>query len=83
MDGNEARFVGHRKIDHFCQSGYGEKATLEKIIEAIADCKAVLVLKIGESPKEKLQQAGIQTVEAYDVIEKVALEFYEQWNKDC
>ena len=83
VDGNEARFVGHRKIDHFCQSGYGEKASLENIIEAIADCKAVLVSKIGESPKEKLQQAGIQTVEAYDVIEKVALEFYEQWNKDC
>jgi len=81
VDGNEARFVGHRKIDHFCQSGYGEKATLEKIIEVIADCKAVLVSKMGESPKEKLQQAGIQTVEAYDVIEKVALEFYEQWVK--
>ncbi len=83
VDGNGSRFVGHRKIDHFCQGGYGEKATLENIINAIADCKAVFVSKIGESPKEKLHKAGIQTVEAYDVIEKVASEFYEQWNKDC
>jgi nitrogen fixation protein NifB len=81
VDANEARFVSHRKIDHFCQSGYGEEGTLEKIIEAIADCKAVLVSKIGDSPKTKLQKAGIQTVESYDVIEKVALEFYQQWNK--
>lgn len=82
VDGNEARFVSHRKIDHFCQGGYGEDATLDKIIEAIADCKAVLVSKIGECPKTKLQEVGIQTVESYDVIEKVALEFYQQWNKE-
>jgi nitrogen fixation protein NifB len=81
VDGNEVRFIGHRKIDHYCQGGYGETATLEHIMKAIADCKAVLVSKIGECPKETLHNAGIQTVEAYDVIEKVALEFYEQWVK--
>lgn len=82
VDGNEARFVSHRKIDLYCQGGYGEEASLENIIQAIADCKAVLVAKIGDCPKEKLHKAGIQTVEAYDAIEKVALEFYEQWNKE-
>jgi nitrogen fixation protein NifB len=79
VDGKEVHFVAHRKIDHYCQGGYGEQATLENIIEAIADCKAVLVAKIGDCPKEKLHAAGIETVESYDVIEKVALEFYEQW----
>ena len=44
--------------------------------------KAVLSSKIGNSPQEKLREAGIQTVEAYDVIEKVALEFYEQYVKE-
>jgi nitrogen fixation protein NifB len=82
VDGSEVHFVGHRKIDHYCQGGFGEEATLENIIQAIADCKAVLVSKIGECPKTELHTAGIQTVEAYDVIEKVALEFYEQWNKE-
>jgi nitrogen fixation protein NifB len=82
VDGNEVHFIGHRKIDHYCQGGYGEKATLEHIIQAIADCKAVLVSKIGECPKEKLHASGIQTVETYDVIEKVALEFYSQFIKE-
>ncbi|MEA5507423.1 nitrogenase cofactor biosynthesis protein NifB [Halotia wernerae UHCC 0503] len=79
VDGNEVRFVSHRKIDQYCQGGYGEEATFEHIMKAIADCKAVLVSKIGNCPQEKLQEVGIQTVEAYDVIEKVALEFYEQY----
>ena len=79
VDGNEVRFVSHRKIDQYCQGGYSEAATADNIMKAIADCKAVLVSKIGNCPKEKLEAAGIQTVEAYDVIEKVALEFYEQY----
>ncbi|AFZ27424.1 nitrogenase cofactor biosynthesis protein NifB [Cylindrospermum stagnale PCC 7417] len=82
VDGNEARFVSHRKIDQYCQGGYSEEATFEGIMKAIADCKAVLVSKIGNCPQEKLQEAGIQTIEAYDVIEKVALEFYEQYVKE-
>jgi nitrogen fixation protein NifB len=81
VDGNEVRFVSHRKIDQYCQGGYSEEATADNIMKAIADCKAVLVSKIGNCPKEKLEAAGIQTVEAYDVIEKVALEFYEQYVK--
>jgi nitrogen fixation protein NifB len=81
VDGNQVSFVSHRKVDHYCQGGYGEAATFENIVKAIADCQAVLVSKIGESPKEKLQKAGIQAIETYDVIEKVALEFYAQWIK--
>ncbi|MBE9182292.1 nitrogenase cofactor biosynthesis protein NifB [Oculatella sp. LEGE 06141] len=79
VDANEAKFVGHRKIDQYCQSGYGEDATLEYVIQAIADCKAVLVSKVGECPKAELREAGLQVVEAYDVIEKVAREFYDQY----
>ncbi|MTJ10005.1 MULTISPECIES: nitrogenase cofactor biosynthesis protein NifB [unclassified Anabaena] len=81
VDGNEVRFISHRKIDQYCQGGYSEEATADNIMKAIADCKAVLVSKIGNCPKEKLEAAGIQTVEAYDVIEKVALEFYEEYVK--
>jgi nitrogen fixation protein NifB len=79
VDANEAKFVGHRKIDQYCQGGYGEEATLEGVIKAIVDCKAVLVSKIGECPKADLSLAGIRSVEAYDVIEKVAREFYDQY----
>jgi nitrogen fixation protein NifB len=76
VDANEAKFVGHRKIDNYCQSGYGEEATLEYTIKALADCKAILVSKVGECPKADLQTAGLVVVEAYDVIEKVARAFY-------
>ncbi len=79
VDANEAKFVGHRKIDHYCQSGYGEDATLEKTIQAIADCKAIFVSKVGECPKAELREAGLEVVEAYDVIEKVAREFYDRY----
>jgi nitrogen fixation protein NifB len=78
VDANEAKFVGHRKIDHYCQSGYGEEATLDNIIQTISDCKAILVAKIGHCPQEELTKAGLKVVEAYDVIEKVAREFYDQ-----
>jgi nitrogen fixation protein NifB len=77
VDANEAKFVGHRKIDLYCQGGYGEEATLENIIKAISDCKAVLASKVGDCPKGDLKKAGLHVVEAYDVIEKVAREFYD------
>jgi nitrogen fixation protein NifB len=79
VDANEARFVSHRKVDHYCQSGYGEAATMEGILQTIADCKAVLSSKIGPCPQKELQKAGIQVVEAFDVIEKVAREFYDEF----
>ena len=82
VDGNTVQFIAHRKIDHYCQGGYGEDATLDNIIKALSDCTAVLVAKIGECPKEQLHAAGIQTVEAYDAIDKVALEFYQQWSNE-
>ncbi len=79
VDANEAKFVGHRKVDQYCQSGYGEDATLEYVTKAISDCKAILVSKVGECPKAELREAGLEVVEAYDVIEKVAREFYDQY----
>lgn len=79
VDGVEAKFVGHRKVDHYCQGGYGEEATLENIIQSIVDCKGVLASKIGSCPQEQLRQAGVEPFEGYDTIDKVALDFYEQY----
>ncbi|MEA5478179.1 nitrogenase cofactor biosynthesis protein NifB [Pseudanabaena galeata UHCC 0370] len=79
VDATEVKFVGHRKIDQYCQSGYGEEATLEEIISSIADCTAVLTSKIGNCPQESLRKAGIEPVEAYDAIDTVAKEFYAKF----
>ncbi|MGB3513725.1 MAG: nitrogenase cofactor biosynthesis protein NifB [Microcoleaceae cyanobacterium] len=78
VDGVTARFIAHRKIDHYCLGGYSEEGSLDNIIKAISDCKAVLVSKIGDGPKEKILDAGLEVVEAYDVIEKVAMTYYKE-----
>jgi nitrogen fixation protein NifB len=67
-----AKFVGHRRVDLYCQGGYAEEDSLPKIVRALNDCHAVFVAKIGACPKDALRAAGIEPVEAY------ALEFIEQ-----
>lgn len=79
VDGTDAKFVGHRKVDQYCQGGFGEEESLDGMLKMLEDCKAVLVSKIGHCPQESLQKAGIEPVEAYDLIDKVALEFYQKW----
>ncbi|MDJ0725069.1 MAG: nitrogenase cofactor biosynthesis protein NifB [Prochloraceae cyanobacterium] len=79
VDGIEAKFIGHRKVDQYCQGGYGEEATLDNVIKTLEGCKAVLVSKIGDCPKEKLQAVGIEAVEAYQAIDTAAIDFYEQY----
>ena len=79
VDGVDVKFVAHRKVDHYCQSGYGEEATLDNIIKAISDCKGVLASKIGHCPQEELRKAGLEPYEAYDVIDNVAINFYKDY----
>lgn len=67
-----AKFVGHRRVDLYCQGGFGEEMSLDTIIRAINDCHAVFVAKIGHCPKDTLSEAGIEPIESY------AMEFIEQ-----
>ncbi|NJL02552.1 MAG: nitrogenase cofactor biosynthesis protein NifB [Spirulinaceae cyanobacterium RM2_2_10] len=78
VDANEVRFVSHRKIDHYCQGGYGEAATLDNIMATIADCAAVLTAKIGTCPQDKLATLGVEVVEAYEAIDVVARQYYDR-----
>jgi nitrogen fixation protein NifB len=81
VDGVEAKFVGHRKVDNYCQGGYGEEAMLDNIIGAIKDCKAVLASKIGDCPQGMLREAGVEPVEGYDTIDNLALNFYKEFKQ--
>jgi nitrogen fixation protein NifB len=67
-----AKFVGHRRVDLYCQGGFGEETSLDTILRAINDCHAVFVAKIGHCPKDTLADAGIEPVDGY------AMEFIEQ-----
>jgi nitrogen fixation protein NifB len=73
-----AKLVGHRKIDHYCQGGYEEEEAMPSILEAIKDCAAVLVAKIGHCPMKELQEAGVEPVQefAHEYIEASALAWY-------
>ncbi len=76
-----AKFVGHRRVDLYCQGGFGEEDNLATIIRAISDCHAVLVAKIGGCPKADLRAAGIDPVDQYagQFIEKSALAWFKNY----
>ena len=77
----QALFVGHRRVDLYCQGGYGEDEQLPSIVGAINDCHAVLVAKIGACPRDELKAAGIEPVDAYahEFIEKAALSWFADY----
>jgi nitrogen fixation protein NifB len=78
---SQVLFVGHRRVDHYCQGGYGEDEQLPSIVQAINDCHAVLVAKIGACPRDELKAAGIEPVEQYahDFIEAAALAWFADY----
>ncbi|WP_026191646.1 MULTISPECIES: nitrogenase cofactor biosynthesis protein NifB [Methylosinus] len=76
-----AKFVGHRRVDLYCQGGYGEEDSLDTIIRAINDCTAVFVAKIGGCPKNDLVKAGIDPVDefAFEFIEQSAITYFKRY----
>jgi len=76
-----AKFVGHRRVDHYCEGGYGEEEVLETVISAINDCAAVFVAKIGRCPKDDLEKAGIEPVDAYahEYIEQSLIAWFKEY----
>jgi nitrogen fixation protein NifB len=76
-----AKFVGHRRVDLYCQGGFGDEDSLETVIRAINDCHAVFVAKIGACPKGDLLKAGIEAVDefAHEFIEKSAISWFKAY----
>ena len=76
-----AKFVGHRRVDLYCQGGYGEEDSLETVIKAINDCAAVFVAKIGHCPKDELTAAGIEPIDqyAFEFIEQSAIAYFKDY----
>ena len=74
-------FIGHRRVDLYCQGGYGEDEQLPSIVNAINDCHAVLVAKIGACPRDELTAAGIEPVDkfAHEFIEHGLLGWFNEY----
>ena len=81
VSATDALFVGHRRVDLYCQGGYGDDEQLPSVVRAINDCHAVLVAKIGACPRDELAQAGIEPVDQYvgEFIEKAALAWFNDY----
>ncbi len=73
-----ARLVARRTIAAYCAGGEGDDDLLEVVLRAIADCRAVLVAKIGRCPRARLSAAGIEpaTEQAFQPIEAAALAWF-------
>lgn len=76
-----AKFVGHRRVDHYCQGGYGAQDDLAAIISSINDCHAVFVARIGGRPTSELNKAGIEPVDQYahEFIENSAIAWFSSY----
>ncbi|SFN42199.1 nitrogen fixation protein NifB [Formivibrio citricus] len=64
-DGQSVKLVALRRTAAYCQgpSDCGDDdAALPKLVQSLADCAAILAVRIGHAPWKKLEQAGIQPV---------------------
>ncbi len=59
------QFIGHRKVEEYCQGGWGEDATLDGVISALEGVDVVLCSKIGDCPKDSLKAAGIRATDDF------------------
>jgi nitrogen fixation protein NifB len=78
VDAAGIRFVGHRKVENYCQGGYGDDDRLDGILATLAGIEAVFVAKIGRCPKQDLAKAGIAAIDSYphDYIETAVAAWY-------
>jgi nitrogen fixation protein NifB len=76
-----SKFVGHRRVDLYCEGGYAEEDSLETVVRAINDCHAVFVARIGGCPCEGLKAAGIEPVDrfALEYIEQSAIAYFREY----
>ena len=72
------RFVEHRRVEQYCQGGWGEDATLDGVLAMLAGVTGVLVAKIGDCPSQSLRDAGIEASQehAYEWIESGIAAWY-------
>jgi nitrogen fixation protein NifB len=61
-----------RAVDPLCKGGHHSGTAFDGALEALRDCAAVLVAKIGPSARKQLELAGIAVFEQPITIEDAA-----------
>ena len=67
-----AQFKERRVVEKYCNGTLEcdeKEDKITSILKTIADCTAVVAMRIGESPKLKLREKGIHVLATYDRIE--------------
>lgn len=66
-----------REVAHYCLGQHSDQSAMAGILEAIKDCHAVFVAKIGDGPTEKVNAIGVRAVSsyAYQAIEESLLDY--------
>ncbi len=71
-----ASYIEKRKVKQYCEgSEYCEEKEdkIKAIIATVADCKGVIAMRIGDSPRRQLEGKNIAVVVTYDRIEDAVL----------
>jgi len=69
-DDTATRFVETRSVSKYCDgSGRDKEDKWASVIRAVADCDAVLALRIGPAPEKRLQENGIYVITTYERVE--------------
>ncbi|MDR2078600.1 MAG: dinitrogenase iron-molybdenum cofactor biosynthesis protein [Treponema sp.] len=64
--------VERRSVTPLCESGGHSEAGMASGVQALRDCTAVLVAKIGPSARRQLELAGISVFEQPVIVEEAA-----------
>lgn len=77
VSGDAISLLETRQVEHYCQGGHGDEDKREVILRALADCQALFAARIGDGPKKRLADAGIEPVDdyPYGAIEASILEW--------
>ncbi|MFC7331621.1 nitrogenase cofactor biosynthesis protein NifB [Rhodocista pekingensis] len=70
--GGRIAFAGLRRLDDaYCKGGWGDEDGLEGLLAALDGIALVLCARIGDCPRQRLAEAGIEVndAHAYDYIE--------------
>ncbi|MFC3608038.1 NifB/NifX family molybdenum-iron cluster-binding protein [Stutzerimonas tarimensis] len=59
------RLLEQREVEHYCLGNSSSQTAMAGILEAIKDCHAVFVARIGDGPTDKLTAIGVAAVSGY------------------
>ncbi len=85
--GSEVRFVERRGVGKYCDNtpgcdgkGGGKQMKFEEIHRAIEDCAAVITMRIGEAPRQKLAEKGMMAFTGFGRIEEAVQDAAAEYN---